>query len=410
MKAPASAAAILCFSAAAATAELGGSSSWERVPTKQAPSARTSSAMCTLNDDRGILLFGGSSGESSSAFKNDTWLLAEGDWQELVTAVAPQTRSNPGMIPYKTTGAVLFGGFVVDTESQWGIKTIDDTWVFEMEGATWRQLAVTAHPSARAYFSFTPSAALGGGLLFGGRTALWTNAQTALEDTWIFSEEQEDWLEVASAAPATTVLQSLSQAAPSKRWGHVVTCGLNASVPDVVAMDPSLPTAEQQVTFVGPADCMLFGGAVTADEDYFADTWLLYLNGGKPVWKQQNNWPAPRGRWCHAAATCADPANGALMLGGSIDYRVSDTGTWIWTPTPIPFEKNTDEPGHPPGHTGEWELVNSGPTVAANGPNRTSGHMAVSDKDGVIVFGGATMSTGGNHPGVETNATWRWRC
>jgi hypothetical protein len=185
MKAPASAAAILCFSAAAATAELGGSSSWERVPTKQAPSARTSSAMCTLNDDRGILLFGGSSGESSSAFKNDTWLLAEGDWQELVTAVAPQTRSNPGMIPYKTTGAVLFGGFVVDTESQWGIKTIDDTWVFEMEGATWRQLAVTAHPSARAYFSFTPSAALGGGLLFGGRTALWTNAQTALEDTWI---------------------------------------------------------------------------------------------------------------------------------------------------------------------------------------------------------------------------------
>jgi hypothetical protein len=191
---------------------------------------------------------------------------------------------------------------------------------------------------------------------------------------------------------------------PSKRMGHVVACGLNATVPKANIDNPASGSIVTE-TFVGPADCMLFGGAVVADEDYFSDTWLLFRNNGSPVWKQQNNWPQPRGRWCGAAATCKD-STGVVMVGGSIDYRVSDAGTWMWKPTPIPHEECTEHPGHPPGHTGKWSVVDTG----ATGPNRTAGHMMTTDATlGVVVFGGATEATGGNHPGVLTNGTWRWK-
>jgi hypothetical protein len=83
----------------------------------------------------------------------------------------------------------------------------------------------------------------------------------------------------------------------------------------------------------GASRCaVLFGGAVVADEDYFSDTWLLYRNGGSPVWKQQNDYPNPRGRWCGAAARCAKPTvngSGVILAGGGIGYRLSAKETWM---------------------------------------------------------------------------------
>ena len=70
----------------------------------------------------------------------------------------------------------------------------------------------------------------------------------------------------------------------------------------------------------------------------------------------------------HPAGTHS--SRGVLMLGGSIDYRVSAAGTWLWTPARVPHEESTASPGHQPGHTGVWAMLDDG----GSGPNRTAGH------------------------------------
>ena len=93
------------------------------------------------------------------------------------------------------------------------------------------------------------------------------------------------------------------------------------------------------------------------------------------------------------------------MVGGSIDYRVSAAGTYLWKPTPIPHEESSENVGHPPGHTGVWRLADGG-----TGPSqRSSGTMMATDpRLGVLLWGGYFNSTGGNHPGVLNQKLWRW--
>lgn len=240
-------------------------SAWELVPTTHAPQARTSMAMCALNGG-GILLFGGSDGETSGFFKGDTWILSDGDWMNVAVPSAPIARSNAGCVAYKD-GAVLFGGFWQDPSAYHSIGVRDDTWMFtpsngQRNAGTWRELKLAVHPPARAYFSFSPY--LGGGLLFGGRNNLYTNTLTVLDDTWTF--HNGGWHEVLSARHSSKVLQSLSQPSPTARFGHVVACGLNATVPPAHVENAGI-TGEPKETFEGPADCMLFGGTSTVASD-----------------------------------------------------------------------------------------------------------------------------------------------
>lgn len=389
-----------------AATEPTGAGQWVEVPTAHSPPYRSSGGMATLTGgplQGGVLLFGGADGEHSGSFLNDTWLLFNNDWIELKPPVVPGTRSNPQIIPYKS-GAVMFGGFGPDT-SRYGITTLGDTWLFEATGSnpptgTWRELTLPTSPAARAYHTFTPY--FGGGLLFGGRTAIWTNRVTALGDTWVFDEDK--WRQLESTIVPTTVLQSTSMPAPSARMGQIVVCGLNATVEPEIALNPSLnPPGNEE--FVGPADCVLYGGAVVADADFFSDTWLLYRNNGTPVWKQQNNYgTAPRGRWCFAATACTDPSHGIVMAGGSIDYRVSGVGTYHWTATPVPHEPSSENPGHPPGYTGKWELVDTSTGASL----QSAGTMMTTTPNGVLLWGGYFNASGGNHPGKLNENLWRW--
>ena len=95
---------------------------------------------------------------------------------------------------------------------------------------------------------------------------------------------------------------------------------------------------------------------------------------------------------------CSLLLHGGSPAGGHVESRRA---------APIPHEESTENPGHPPGHTGLWKLVDPG----TSGPNRTAGlMMATDEKMGIIAFGGAGPATGGNHPGKYTNQTWRWKC
>ena len=120
---------------------------WEAMETAHSPPYRAAGGFCSLPDGKGLLLFGGSDGEHSGNFMNDTWLYANGDWQEVKSPVVPGSRSNARLVPYKT-GAVMFGGFVPD-QSTYGMTTIDDTWLFDVPTLSWSQLHLATRPPAR---------------------------------------------------------------------------------------------------------------------------------------------------------------------------------------------------------------------------------------------------------------------
>jgi hypothetical protein len=83
--------------------------------------------------------------------------------------------------------------------------------------------------------------------------------------------------------------------------------------------------------------------------------------------------------------------------------------------TPVPDDDRTSPPLPPPLRSsalvadrclaGKWTSVADGST----GPDRLGGLMMATDFHlGIVLFGGAGPATGGNHPGLYQNDTWRW--
>merc|ERR550514_1673247 len=121
----------------------------------------------------------------------------------------------------------------------------------------------------------------------------------------------------------------------------------------------SVPRARYAFAFT-PVDqgILLFGGAGATENDHLSDTWLLKVNGtglGDFQWTELQNYPTPRGRWCLGAAQCGA---GALIMGGSIDYRISSNETWAWSP-----KVSSSVWGEEHDVLGEWEHADSAKTT-----------------------------------------------
>jgi len=203
---------------------------------------------------------------------------------------------------------------------------------------------------------------------------------------------------------------------PNPRWGHGMTCSLSNTGP---------PMANNMTGF-GRVECVMFGGAQIADDDFLDDTWLLRVatseNGTEFTprqywWERQNGRNIPHGRWCFSMATCGSHV---IMIGGSTDFRLSADETWVWSPVVRPVEL----PAHIPGHLGEWTryygvdpmLDMPTPRPEAAGPLRVTG-FGINNWGGIgssdiILYGGVNNATGGNflHKGWETSEMWRWPC
>lgn len=94
---------------------------------------------------------------------------------------------------------------------------------------------------------------------------------------------------------------------------------------------------------------LLFGGAGDSENDHLSDSWLLNINGTnltESTWEELQSYPTPRGRWCMSGAQCG---KGMLMMGGSIDYRISSKETWLWEPKVLPSPWGTEHDS-----LGEW--------------------------------------------------------
>jgi len=329
---------------------------WQTVHTAHAPTARAS--VSTATTDAGVLLFGGTDGESSSDFKNDTWLFDGSDWLLQETATAPPPRAI-GQLASFGKGAVLFGGLS-------GLGTflaLNDTWMWSAEDG-WRELHLPLAPPARAYHNMV--ATEHGVVLFGGRTFHLDVYEESFNDVWLF--DGSSWTELTYSAKAPR------------------------------------PAARYAASFAPVSGgVLLFGGAGATENDHLGDSWLLKVNGSSLSdfeWQQLENFPSPRGRWCQSAVQCGD---GALIMGGSFDYRMFSDETWRWTPEVI-----SSVWGQEHNSVGRWEKV-------GNSQWTNSGYGAVpytlGNHTGVLMFTGAGNDNVAEPLGMGMNNVTRfWSC
>lgn len=280
---------------------------WTVLAPKSAPQGRTVACFTNIKGG-GALLFGGSAG----AMLADTWLWQDGDWHNvsgLGKGATPPGRALGAMAAHKD-GVVMFGGYESVTAS-----SNNDTWVWDPTTG-WTELThqLSVAPPARSYH--TMAAIEGGVYLFGGTARTDEAHDTAIGDSWLFSDTESTWTQLDLAPPQ----------APPARWGHSMACS---------------PPAWLEQNVSGETSCTLFGGAALSEDDHFDDTWVFHpmqANDGKLGWQKSQPAvadppPKPAGRWSFQIASCGA---GTLMAGGSIGYRICADDTWTFNATVFP--------------------------------------------------------------------------
>ncbi len=150
-----------------------------------APPGRFRGGMAYDYYDGYVLLFGGTSGSTSTLYYSDTWEFLHNTWSQLTVSGSPPGRSR-FVMAYDPSDQemVVYGGTTASA------SPASDTWVYQ--NLVWTQVVTTTFPPARLYYMAATDWALGGVLLYGGSTA--SGSGTAYNDTWLF--ENGGWTQL----------------------------------------------------------------------------------------------------------------------------------------------------------------------------------------------------------------------
>ena len=133
-------------------------STWRKVTTATAPSARSGCVMAYDPISQKVVMFGGWDG---SSYPNDTWTFDGTNWTQVITATAPPGRAGGGAA-YDSTlqKVVLYGGF----DHQY----LNDTWLWDGATSTWTEATPAKTPKAVTGPMVFPDPLTGNADEFGG--------------------------------------------------------------------------------------------------------------------------------------------------------------------------------------------------------------------------------------------------
>jgi hypothetical protein len=242
---------------------------WEELfPTGQIPGARTNSAMVYDDVNDQLVLFGGSSNPSGTAFSplNDTYVLdlKNLEWKEVAAGGnAPPARLFHNMVMDGNNNQVLiYGG---GDEQAFTGPFLDDVWALNLDDFTWSRLWQGSGFSPEAPYRRINAALVEDRkrsriVMFGGHDD--TNVGNR-NDVWSFDPQNGAWNPLRPGDD-----------------GAGANCGsFCACDPDFVEVDMNSPERRQYHTFVALPDedrVVLFGGK--SDCGYLDDTWSLSLS------------------------------------------------------------------------------------------------------------------------------------
>jgi len=151
---------------------------WTNLSPTHSPPRMFWAAMAYDNQTSSVLLFGGNTGGSpSQAYTNQTWEFHAGTWTNITTVVAPPGRDGATMVyDPADSGMLLFGGLGP-------VNYFNDTWSYS--GGTWSQVTTSGAPDARSGPGMAYDPALSKVVVFGGSpTADSLTTYTYAAGTW----------------------------------------------------------------------------------------------------------------------------------------------------------------------------------------------------------------------------------
>jgi hypothetical protein len=161
---------------------------WTKIQTMNSPPPRRGHGFAQLYDGK-ILLFGGESGQDM--IYDDTWIfdINKMDWENMNPIKHPSSRYGFGMSTLSDGKVIIFGGDILTDSS--GYKYGDETWIYDASINSWKEYKFNSKGTPTKRFG-TGMAQLSDGkvLMFGGSISIMLN------DTWLFEEEQNKWIEL----------------------------------------------------------------------------------------------------------------------------------------------------------------------------------------------------------------------
>ncbi len=176
------------------------SNTWQNMETPNPPPLRFGSRMVYDAESDRVVLFGGAD-VFTFQMLSDTWTYDyESDtWTNMEPANSPPPHFFHDMV-YHQAGdrIVMFGGY--DEGS--GLYR-NDTWAYDTNTNNWTELHPATPPSPRSYAPMAYEAQTGEIVMFGGTldATLWPNEPVS-EETWIFDLEAASWTQASPKKPS----------------------------------------------------------------------------------------------------------------------------------------------------------------------------------------------------------------
>lgn len=346
------------------------SAQWQQLTPAASPSARSGAGMTFDPVTNSVLLFGGSTGLSSS---NQTWSYDGSTWTQLAPTVSAPAKVGIELVYDVARGVtVMYGGL---NTSFFGGPSVDETW--EWSGSTWTQVFPTTTPGGLGNYGACYDVVRSRVVLYGGSANSFF--PIAESGTWEFNGT--NWSLVATATspgplerPAMCFHAGINRTVMfggiDPQIGGVDTTwlfdGTNWTAAPITGAKPAVRTGAKMVYDSLRGVCVLTGGANPNTGSAIVDTWEF----DGTSWKQVPS--ATTGRFAASLAYSpgsrrvvqfggANPTNGS-NLGDTWDYsRALEIGTGCAGSNGVPALTAAGGPRLGQNYT--MTLANLNPTV-----------------------------------------------
>jgi Galactose oxidase, central domain len=301
-----------------------------------------------------LLMFGG---RNLNSALGDTWSFANDSWTSRAPFIlsplnSPSPRYGASMAYDPALGGVLlFGGRSTTTP-------FNDTWLFR--NGTWSQLNASTGPSPRTYAAmFYLASPVNALVLFGGYSST-----SSLNDTWEFNAST-GWRNVTAfdGPPPTSrygagVAVNTSSETALLFGGYTQTSGAGAFLNDTWTFNASGwsrqatlfapgPRSDPQMAFDPLTGSVLLFGGIAPIGNRWGDLWSY--GGGQ--WTQlssteNSTLPARAGGVFAALPSANFPGSSLVMFGGFEDALSIDNSTWLYG-NPLPLGLPNPSPSLP---------------------------------------------------------------
>ena len=281
---------------------------------------------------RGVVLFGGTSGDARDPEPRSLWTWDGVRWRCL-SSEGPPGRDAPELaFDHQRNRLVLYGGRTRVADRQFRVLT--DTW--EWDGARWTRVDTVGPRPRRLHQVLAYDAARRAVILHGGLNT--DDAGKPLSDTWRWTGDR--WEELPTSSPPNGAenhnalmtigggvmllvqVKDTTACPPNGRWQRAQgrLYELRGSTWTVVSSDPPCFSGLPPTALT--ADGLVVVNGSAPGSPWPGEAWLWRDN----VWRRLESMPTPR----RAARAAYDPARRRVVFFGGDDAVGMLGDTWEW--------------------------------------------------------------------------------